>query len=76
MKRLLTLLPALAAISLSLPVSAEEWMDKMWGDRSAKEGVEGSKRAELFRKGNYCMFIDMGLYSHLGGQWRSRQVEP
>lgn len=26
-------------------------MDKMWGDKSVKDGVEGSARAALFRDG-------------------------
>ena len=47
-------------------------MDKMWGDTSVVSGVEASKRAALFRDGNYGMFIHWGLYSHLGGQWRDR----
>lgn len=47
-------------------------MDKMWGDQTTKDGVEGSKRAELFRDGNYGMFIHWGLYSHLGGQWKDQ----
>jgi alpha-L-fucosidase len=47
-------------------------MDTMWGDRSTKDGVETSKRAELFRDGNYGMFIHWGLYSHLGGQWKDK----
>jgi alpha-L-fucosidase len=72
MKLTSTFLSYLTLASLALPLSAEESMDKMWGDRSAKEGVEGSKRAELFRDGNYGMFIHWGLYSHLGGQWKDK----
>jgi len=72
MKHIHDILLAVAAFALALPVSAEESMDKMWGDRSAKEGVEGSKRAKLFRDGNYGMFIHLGLYSHLGGQWEGK----
>jgi alpha-L-fucosidase len=63
---------AIAASYHTLPVSAEESMNKMWGDLSAKEDIEGSKRAGLFRDGNYGMFIHMGLYSHLGGQWKGK----
>jgi alpha-L-fucosidase len=47
-------------------------MDKMWGDRSTKSGVETSERAALFRDGNYGMFMHWGLYSHLGGQWKDK----
>jgi alpha-L-fucosidase len=60
------------AASLLLPVSAQQSMDQMWGDKSAKQGVEASERAALFRDGNYGMFIHWGLYSHLGGQWKDR----
>ncbi|MFT6059325.1 MAG: alpha-L-fucosidase [Lentimonas sp.] len=60
----------LASLILSLPLVAEESMDKMWGDSSVASGIEGSERAALFRDGNYGMFIHWGLYSHLGGQWQ------
>jgi alpha-L-fucosidase len=46
-------LPSLALASLVIPVAAEESMDKMWGERSTKSGVETSERAALFRDGNY-----------------------
>lgn len=62
----------ITALSLYLPSQAEQSMDTMWGDRSTKDGVETSKRAELFRDGNYGMFIHWGLYSHLGGQWKDK----
>ena len=58
--------------SLALSISAEESMDKMWGDRSTKSDVETSERAALFRDGNYGMFMHWGLYSHLGGQWKDK----
>lgn len=64
------LITAFAAISVSLPSQAEQSMDTMWGDRSTRDGVEASRRAELFHDGNYGMFIHWGLYSHLGGQWK------
>jgi len=51
MKLTTTFLSTLALASLALPVSAEESMDKMWGDKSVKDGVEGSARAALFRDG-------------------------
>jgi alpha-L-fucosidase len=66
------LLTTLAA-SLVLPLSAaEQSMDEMWGDKTAKQGVETSQRAALFRDGNYGMFIHWGLYSNLGGQWKDK----
>jgi hypothetical protein len=51
MKLTTTFLSTLALASLALPVSADESMDKMWGDKSVKDGVEGSVRAALFRDG-------------------------
>ena len=72
MKLTTALISSLVLASLSLPVSAEESMDKMWGDKSVKDGVEGSARAALFRDGNYGMFMHWGLYSHLGGQWQDK----
>jgi alpha-L-fucosidase len=66
------ILSTLALASLVIPVAAEESMDKMWGERSTKSGVETSERAALFRDGNYGMFIHWGLYSHLGGQWKDK----
>lgn len=50
---------------------AEE-MDKMWGEQTARPGVESSDKAALFREGNYGMFIHWGLYSHLGGKWKGQ----
>lgn len=52
--------------------AAELSMDKMWGDSVGKDGVEGSARIALFRDGNYGMFIHMGLFSSLGGQWKDQ----
>lgn len=72
MKRIQSFIPALTALTLALPLAAEESMDKMWGDTSVKKGVESSQRAELFRDGNYGMFMHWGLYSHLGGQWKDK----
>jgi alpha-L-fucosidase len=72
MKPISSLIPALAALSLTLPLAAEQSMDKMWGDKSVKGGVESSARAALFRDGNYGMFMHWGLYSHLGGQWKDK----
>jgi alpha-L-fucosidase len=52
--------------------AAELSMDQMWGEATAKVGLESSDRVALFRDGNYGMFIHWGLYSHLGGQWRDQ----
>ncbi|RMF99873.1 MAG: alpha-L-fucosidase, partial [Planctomycetota bacterium] len=52
-------------------IRAEE-MDKMWGEQTARPGVESSDKAALFRDGNYGMFIHWGLYSHLGGKWKGQ----
>jgi len=60
------LVALLAAVLCCQPVTAEESMDKMWGDSSVVSGVEASERAALFRDGNYGMFIHWGLYSHRG----------
>ena len=66
------LVALLAAVLCCQPVTAEESMDKMWGDSSVVSGVEASERAALFRDGNYGMFIHWGLYSHLGGKWQDQ----
>jgi alpha-L-fucosidase len=70
--KLFQLIATFAASLLLLPAFAQPSMDEMWGDKSAKQGVEASERAALFRDGNYGMFIHWGLYSHLGGQWQDR----
>ncbi len=67
-----TTLVAVLFSALALPLSAQQSMDEMWGDKAAKDGVESSERAALFRDGNYGMFIHWGLYSHLGGQWKDK----
>ncbi len=72
MKHRNNLLLCAATLSLSLSSTAEESMDKMWGDPETRPGVESSERAALFRDGNYGMFIHWGIYSHLGGQWKDQ----
>lgn len=52
--------------------AAEELsMDKMWGDQSVQK-IDTSERTALFRDGNYGMFIHIGLFSKLGGQWKDQ----
>lgn len=45
----------------------ERGMDELWGEGVAKPG-DDSGRGQLFRDGNYAMFIHWGLYSSLGNK--------
>lgn len=69
-KKIITFIFTVALLALTL--RGEESMDKMWGDREVRAGVESTERAALFRDGNYGMFIHWGLYSHLGGKWQGK----
>jgi alpha-L-fucosidase len=45
-------------------------MDKEWGESVVKQERAGSERGELFRDGNYAMFIHWGLYSQLANKYK------
>jgi alpha-L-fucosidase len=47
-------------------------MDQMWGDSVARSDAADAARGQLFRDGNYAMFIHWGLFSHLGGVWKGK----
>ncbi len=47
-------------------------MDKMWGQSSISADALSAERGRLFDESNFGMFINMGLYSHLGGKWKDK----
>jgi alpha-L-fucosidase len=65
-------------ISLSLflvfqvPSSGQDQqrMDKTWGGQEAPLNEAEAHRGELFKEGNYAMFIHWGLYSQLANQYK------
>lgn len=46
--------------------------DQTWGGREAPKREADANRGELFREGNYAMFIHWGLYSQLANQYEGR----
>lgn len=51
----------------SISIHAEE-MDELWGEQVVKLNAADAKRGQLFRDGNYAMFIHWGLYSNLANK--------
>ncbi len=64
---LLTLVLSIAGAS----VRAEQ-MNEMWGADVLKLDAKDATRGQLFRDGNYSMFIHWGLYSSLEGKWKEK----
>ena len=52
--------------------STSQEMDSLWGEQTAQLGAKDSTSVELFRDGNYAMFIHWGLYSNLAGKWNGK----
>jgi alpha-L-fucosidase len=54
------------------PPKTEKNMDELWGDKFiVKEKVDPEK-SRLFDESNFGMFIHMGIFSHLGGNWNGK----
>ena len=70
MKILATSLSLLLALS-AFSVRAEQ-MNEMWGADVVKLDAKDATRGQLFRDGNYSMFIHWGLYSSLEGKWKDK----
>lgn len=70
------MLSAVAAVFMGVLLMTREGfaedMDAMWGEQVSKLKAEDAERGELFKDGNYAMFIHWGLYSHIGNQYKGR----
>jgi alpha-L-fucosidase len=60
-----------AWVILSIPARGEG-MDEMWGEQVMKLKASDAERGQLFRDGNYAMFIHWGLYSNIGNQYKGK----
>jgi len=47
----------------------EQNMDEMWGEQVANLDAADADRGQLFKDGNYAMFIHWGLYAMLAGKY-------
>ena len=56
---------------MCIPVRGEG-MDEMWGEQVMKLKASDAERGQLFRDGNYAMFIHWGLYSNIGNQYKGK----
>lgn len=71
-KRNASIFLLLAFIYVSSSGQEQESMDKTWGGQEAPLKQADPHRGELFRDGNYAMFIHWGLYSHLGARYNGK----
>ncbi len=54
-------------------LAAEPGMDQMWdGEASNVPDAGSAGRGELFRNGNYAMFVHWGIYSHIGNKYKGK----
>lgn len=70
MKNLRILLIAWMIIFFAHPSEAQ--MNEMWGNQSVKNTLLGSNQEQLFKDGNYAMFIHWGLYSKIANRWKDK----
>lgn len=71
MKKLLSFIICFWMISSSSAIAQQ--MDELWRNDYENLGDESSKtKGELFREGNYAMFIHWGLYSKLANKWNDK----
>ena len=70
MKRTCTLLAL--SLTFSSHLMRAEQMNEMWGADVVKLDAKDATRGQLFRDGNYSMFIHWGLYSSLEGKWKDK----
>jgi alpha-L-fucosidase len=61
-----------SALSTVAQKKEEQKMNEMWGDQVAKLTAQTAGQGQLFRDGNYAMFIHWGLYSNLGNEWKGK----
>ena len=59
-------IPLLCQVSLG---QDQQRMDRTWGGSEAPLKQAEAHRGELFKEGNYAMFIHWGLYSHIANQY-------
>ena len=50
----------------------QERMDEMWGSNELRQKDIDSDRGQLFKEGNYAMFIHWGLYSSLANEYKGK----
>jgi len=50
----------------------EDRMDKMWGEQNKAITLSDAQRGELFRDGNYAMFIHWGLYANIANKYKGK----
>ena len=53
-------------------MTEEDEMDALWGDEVQTAG--DTTRGAWFSQDRYSMFIHWGLHSHLGGQWKGKNI--
>lgn len=54
------------------PLSYSQEMNEMWGEQISGLNVQDAGRGQLFRDGNYAMFIHWGLYSQIANEWKGK----
>ena len=50
----------------------EQRTDRIWGTDKVNLKIDDSSRGQLFRDGNYAMFIHFGLYARLANKYKGK----
>jgi alpha-L-fucosidase len=58
-------------LGISTPAFSQE-MNELWGGQTEKQNATEDQRGQLFREGNYAMFVHWGLYSHIANRYKEK----
>lgn len=70
MKRSRKLLITLIVVLIGFQSKGQ--MNEMWGKQVVNLNANNAERGQLFRDGNYAMFIHWGLYSNIANEWKGK----
>ena len=70
--RIILSLSLLLVCQASIFSQTEQRMDETWGGQEVPLKPADAHRGELFREGNYAMFIHWGLYSQLANKYNGK----
>ena len=70
--RISLILSLLLVFQLAIYTQDDQRMDKTWGGQEVPLKQADAHRGELFREGNYAMFIHWGLYSQLANKYQGK----
>jgi len=62
----------IALIVVLIGFQSKGQMNEMWGKQVVNLNANNAERGQLFRDGNYAMFIHWGLYSNIANEWKGK----